>query len=132
MCSEFADSVLSDSPSEIDERRQSIVNQTRIGAKVLDALLDASSAWSQKAVDVEPPNFVDLMETSDEESDEALNPPKRKKAKKSRSERKPKPKTSSSSASDVYKKSLEKMKEGEIKEAEANKKKKKRSIFRRK
>ena len=37
-----------ESKESIDERRQAVVNQTRIGAKVLGALFDASSAWAQQ------------------------------------------------------------------------------------
>merc|ERR1712232_66684 len=48
LTSEFSENILSDNPSDIDERRQAVVNQIRIAARVLDALLDASSAWSSK------------------------------------------------------------------------------------
>merc|ERR1712000_481243 len=76
LTSEFAENALSDNPTDTDERRQAVVNQTRIGAKVLDALLDASSAWSQKAIIEEE---EEQEENIIESIQEAKIPEKRKK-----------------------------------------------------
>ena len=140
MHSEFSENILSDSPTEIDERRQAVVNQTRIAAKVLDALLDASSAWSLKALDHREPQIEIVeyhsMETSEDSEDSSLAPPKRKKQKKSNKKKETGKSESrrakAASTSSVYKKSLEKMREGETKGQEKKKKSSRLLRFRKK
>ena len=104
--------------------RQGVVNQTRIAAKVLNALLDASSHWSQ------------LISNEDQDSDlidpteEADNPQNSNESTSSSSKS-----SKRSEKKSFYAKSLDKLREADNKkqkEEEPKKKKKKKWGFGRK
>ena len=101
---------------EIDLRLQAVLNQTRIGAKVLDAVLDASSLWSQKIV-------LESEEASEDQSTEDMGEPDAHPKDRKRSlNRIPPP----LSAAD---RSLEMLRDAEVEKAKPKKKRKVFPIF---